>query len=555
MAQPLASFTRAMLKPPLRCPLLSTSLRLASALAASFCATALLAQRAPAPAPSPSPTSASTTDAIVLTPFTVNTDKDDGFSAANAGTATRLALDMKDVPAAYQVMTRDFIDALGITNVQEATQWATNGASIVDGNGQDVFNIPFLANMRGIAISSGQQRNNYLSSGTLDSYALERYDFSRGPNAALFSIGSNTALGGGMGGQTKKARYDRPAETIAFTYGSWDYKRTTLDVNRPLTDRLAVRANAVLFDRGGWRLNEFEQTKGLTVTASYMLAKKTELRVEGAYDYTRRNNPQSNLFDNISGWDGVTVFRGPITNAIWGSQSATPGTPNALGHALTWNGETQGINRQGSPYHVYSPFSGQAQIMNYQFEGYTRRADETARTPMLWNGTVYTRALMPAGAATLPFGNGGATTTLPALITSTTNGGELDLRYQAALPSDRFNRALAASAFRLPDRRYTSSLDSEILGQRTKDANFTLAHQIGDSVYLELGGDINQVHDRRMNPNNLRNVRIDVNQTLPNGTVNSHYLQPYMDSPRGSTTSANGATTSSTSTPASAGAM
>lgn len=468
---------------------------------------------------------------VVLSPFTVNTDRDNGFTAVNAGTATRLALEMRDVPAAYQVMTRDFIDALGITNVQEATQWATNGGSIPDGNGQDVFNITFLANMRGVALSGGQQRNNYLSSGTLDSYSLERYDFSRGPNAALFSIGGNTALGGGMGGQTKRARYDRAAESLAFTYGSWDYKRTTIDLNRPLTDRLAVRANAVIFDRGGWRIGEFEKTKGITVAAAYMITPKTELRVEGAYDHTKRNNPQVNLFDNVSGWDGRTVFRGPITNALWGNQSDTPGAANALGYALTWNGETQGVNRQGSPYHVYSPFSGQNVIMNYQNEGFTRRADETARTPMLWNGTVYTRALTAAGAAALPFGNAGSTTTLPAIITNTANGGELDLRYQAMLPDDRFNRALAGSAFRVPDKRFNNSLDTEILGQRTKDANFSLAHQVGDSLYLELGGDVNQVHDRRMNPNNLRNVRIDINQTLPNGTANSHFLQPYMDTP------------------------
>ena len=42
-------------------------------------------------------------------------------------------------------------------------------------------------------------RNNYLSAATQDSYNLERYDFGRGPNAALFNIGANSALGGGMG--------------------------------------------------------------------------------------------------------------------------------------------------------------------------------------------------------------------------------------------------------------------------------------------------------------------------------------------------------------------
>ena len=183
---------------------------------------------------------------VVLSPFTVNTDKDDGFAAANAGTATRLSLDMKDVPAAYSVMTREFIDALGITNVQDAASWAPNGSGTPpEGNSQDAFQQPMQFNIRGVNNNSGQQRNNYLTSGVLESYALERYDFGRGPNAALFNIGGGNALGGGLGAQTKRARYDRAFDTVALTGGSWNYKRATLDVNRPLTDKLAVRANAV----------------------------------------------------------------------------------------------------------------------------------------------------------------------------------------------------------------------------------------------------------------------------------------------------------------------
>ena len=469
-------------------------------------------------------------EAVVLSPFQVNTDADDSFTATNAGTSTRLALDMKDVPAALQVMTRDFIDALGITNLQEATTWATNGGSIPDGNGQDVFNITFLANMRGVALSSGQQRNNYLTAATLDSYAMGSYEFSRGPNAALFGIGGGTALGGSMGGQTRKPRYDRPVNTIAATYGSWNYKRTTFDMNQPLTDKLALRVNGVWFDRGDWRMNGFEKTKGVTLAASYLIGKKTELKIEVADDLTKRNNPQTNLFDNVSGWDGVTVFNGPITAAILGTQTAN-GTPTNLGYTLSFQGERQGVNRQSSPYYVFSPFSGQNVIMNYQNEGYTRRADETANTPLLANGTLLIRSLTPAGAAALPFGNAGATTTLPALITSTSNGGELDLRYQQNLPDDRFSRALNGSKFVLPGKRFTNSVNSEIIGQHLRDANLSLSHQVGDSLFLEIGGDVNQVHDRRMNPNNLRNVRIDINQTLPNGAANSHFLQPYMDSP------------------------
>ena len=93
-----------------------------------------------ASAPTMTPATSASEAAIKLSPFTVNTDKDDGFAAANAGTATRLALDMKDVPAAYSVMTREFIDALGITNVQDAASWAPNGSGTPpEGNSQQRF--------------------------------------------------------------------------------------------------------------------------------------------------------------------------------------------------------------------------------------------------------------------------------------------------------------------------------------------------------------------------------------------------------------------------------
>jgi hypothetical protein len=188
-----------------------------------------------------------------------------GFAAANAGTATRLTLDMRDVPAAFSMMTRDFIDELGVVNVGEAASWMPNGASVEP---QDNVQQPMQYSTRGVNNNSGQQRNNYLTNGLLESYAIERYEFGRGPNADLFNIGAGSSLAGGLGAQTKKARYDRPFETVSYTGGSWDYKRITLDVNRPLTDKLAVRGNAVWFDKGGWRMAQWEKTQGVTAGAS-----------------------------------------------------------------------------------------------------------------------------------------------------------------------------------------------------------------------------------------------------------------------------------------------
>ncbi len=481
-----------------------------------------VAQSRPA-APSTPIAPGSSAEVIALSPFHVNTERDTGFAAINAGTATRLALDIQDLPAAYSVMTREFIDALGITNAQDAMAWSTNGAPREDPNSQDALQQPTQANLRGLGTNAGQQRNNYLTGGILDAYSLERYDFGRGPNAALFNIGSGSALGGGMGAQTKRARYDRAFDTIAFTYGSWDYQRATVDVNRPLTDRLAVRLNGVVFDKGGWRLNDYEKTRGLTATASYLRRPQTELRVEGAYDRIERTTGAHFISDMVSGWDGVTVFRGPITNDILGTQTA-PGVPNALGHVLRFQGEAQGINRRNGEYYVWSPYSGQNLVMNYQNEGITRRADDTANVPLLANGVLYTRG------AGQPFGTHPGTG--QPVVGQVFGEGE-NLLYRQGLPDDLFARALAGSKFRLPAKDYTTTFDGPVLTQTTRDANFALTHQIGQRLFFELGGNINQVRNRSArNPvTQAYLVRIDVNQVLPNGATNPNFLQAYVDSP------------------------
>jgi outer membrane receptor protein involved in Fe transport len=475
----------------------------------------------------PLPAEPSADEAVELSPFVVTTEQDKGFVATNAGTATRLSLDMADVPAAYSVMTRDFIDALGLTNIQEATYWATNGAPIGDGNGADVFGITTIANIRGIGLVNGGSsggtsttRNNYLSAAIQDSYNLERYDFGRGPNAALFNIGANSALGGGMGAVTKSPRYYRAFTNIELKVGTWDYKRSTIDINRPLTDKFAIRVNAVWFDRGGWKRREFEKLKGVTVAGSYRIDSKTELRVEGSTELTERTNPQISLYDAISGWDGVTVFDGPITNAMFPS-GATPGAPNGFGQTLTLNGEPKGVNRRGGGYYIWSPASGQNMIMNYQNEAITRRADETANTPLYSNGQLWVRG------SGLAFGNGSSASQTPAF--NNVPGGEVNFLYQNGLPGDRFARAISGSKFRSPDKRDNDSTDEPILRQRAKDANIALTRQIGDRWFFEFGGDVNETKDRRQNINDFRTVRIDINQTLPNGAPNPNFLLPYAD--------------------------
>jgi hypothetical protein len=455
-------------------------------------------------------------DAVVLSAFEVNTDKDDGFSATNAGTATKLGLDMKEMAAPYSVMTGEFLAALGLTNVQDAILWSTNGSPVIDGQGADQFNAPIMYNVRGALQNVGQQRNFFTTASIGDTYNTERLDLGRGPNAVLFNTGASDVLGGGISSSTKRARLDKNFETIGFTTGSWDYYRSTLDVNRVLTKKIAVRANAVWQDKGGWMQGEFSKIKGVTAAGTYRLSKKTEVRLETEHTKIMRTNPTFPPMDQVSGWDGVTVFDGPLSNAML-SSTAVPGSV----YGLTYNGEPQGIERYGTDY-VFIP--GQSTIMNWTNMARTRRADSTNRVPIYGNGQVWTR---DGSTLLLPFGNASNQNNTPGILDNGATNGPTIL-YSTDLPADMYRRVLANSKFRLPGKRFTNMPDDPLFTQWTKDVNIAFTHRFTDTLFFEFQADYNRVHNRVINNiNGFRTTVIDINRNLPDGTPNPHFLDPY----------------------------
>lgn len=481
-----------------------------------FASTAAFSQVSPLPPVVDAAAAPKATAPILLTPFEVNTDKDDGFAATNAGTATKLGLDMKDMAAPYTVMTGEFLDALGITNLQDAAMWSTNGGPVIDAQGADQFAVPSMYNIRGVALNAGQQRNFFTTASIGDTYNAERIDFGRGPNAVLFNTGANSVLGGGISLQTKRARVDRDATTIGFTAGSWEYYRSTLDVNKRLTDKIAVRANAVWHDKGGWMDHEFEKIKGITVAGTYRIAQQTEARIEYSNEKVARTRPTFPSFDRLSGWDGVTVFDGPITNAML-STSATPGAV----YGLTFSGEPNGIERVGNDY-VYIP--GQNTLMNWTNTARSRRGDSTSRVPIYSGGQVWTRN---GNNELLPFGNW-ATQQRPATPSVTQGGDQVPFNYAGSLPGDRFDRAIAKSSFRVPGKRFTNVPDDPLYTQWTNSISVGFTHQIGDRLYFETAANYNSVFEKIINNiNGFRDSFLDLNRNLPNGQPNPHFLDVY----------------------------
>jgi outer membrane receptor protein involved in Fe transport len=461
-----------------------TSFVTPSRLRSACCLLPLLALAGPLPAqtiaPAP-PVRPAGESAVVLSPFEVSSDRDEGFVAASAFAGGRLASDLRDTPVSYSIITRDFIDALNLTDLQSAADWTTGGTLAYDLETPQAFGQAVNYSTRGSSPGT-QQRNFFPQRNNLDSYNLERYDFGRGPNAILFG---NGGLGGVSSSTTKRAQTNRAFHTLDLSVGSWRNYRGVVDVNRPINDKVALRFTGVLGDSDGWRMKDFDRRKAAFLTATFKPVRHLEVRLEGEYGTNQSNRGFTTLNELFAGWDGRTTYNARQALAT-----------------LPANSAALGVNRRGANYFVFDPFDGQNAIMNYQNDPITRAGGSTATTPIA--GYTFGN--------NAPFNSGGR------------------ILYNLNVPGHRFDTAIANSAFRIPSEEFTMNIDAPILLQRFKDLQLTVSHRIGD-FHFEVAGDINRaaitVNAEQNRQNN--NTYIDINRVKPNGAPNPHFLQPYGD--------------------------
>src|SRR5687768_3529427 len=64
--------------------------------------------------PAPTGAAASPTDVTVLSPYVVDTTQDLGYQATNTLSGTRLNSSLRDAPASISVMTKEFLEDIGL---------------------------------------------------------------------------------------------------------------------------------------------------------------------------------------------------------------------------------------------------------------------------------------------------------------------------------------------------------------------------------------------------------------------------------------------------------
>ncbi|MBL9186033.1 MAG: TonB-dependent receptor plug domain-containing protein [Opitutaceae bacterium] len=197
----------------------------------------------------------------VLSPFVVQSEKDTGYQASSTLAGTRLNTPVKELAASISIYTKDLIDDLGATNASDLLVFATGmDVAGAGGNYSGANNDINEARPNGNAARidpQGTSRSRGLGSPTFtrgyfgttipfDSYNTGTVTVNRGPNAALFGVGSaagvvDTAL---LEPEFRGNKY-----SVSLRYGNNDSLRASTDFNLVLVPRKVAFRLASLRER------------------------------------------------------------------------------------------------------------------------------------------------------------------------------------------------------------------------------------------------------------------------------------------------------------------
>ncbi len=286
-----------------------------------------------------------------LSPFIVNTSGDIGYQAESTLQGTRINSALRDIAAPISVFTKEFLDDIGATSVEDVTKYMPNFEQELTENsafhdGHVTVHSDTGFRVRGLA-NGAVTRDNFRWSWNGDGFNYERIDFSRGPNSILFGIGS---AAGTINQTSKQARFS-DFNFLQFRVGSYSHLRAHLDANREIVDgKFAFRVNLLHDNTETWREHEYREADRGAVAATFRPWEKTTLRLawEGATVDQVAYRPWG-AHDHVSGWLAAGK---PLTDIL-------PFWPGSLPHGAG------GTRIQWAGFENYAYVANDGVVRNY----------------------------------------------------------------------------------------------------------------------------------------------------------------------------------------------
>ncbi|HYD80648.1 MAG TPA: TonB-dependent siderophore receptor [Paucimonas sp.] len=262
---------------------------LAAALFAVFAAPAVLAQSAPADATLPE---------VKVRDQAIGPD----YAPAKASIGKTEAV-LRDIPQAATVINRAVLDAQNAASLTQALR-NVPGITISAGEGGaigDNINLRGFSARTDIYIDGFRDRSQY----SRDTFALDAVEVLKGPASMLFGRGST----GGVINQVSKKPSLKPRSEVTASIGTDSYYRTTLDLNRQLSETAAFRVAAFGQDVKSTRDVVHDRDWGIAPSVRFGIGTPTEITVSAL---VQRNRDLPDYGFPVITTNGVGSVRKPI---------------------------------------------------------------------------------------------------------------------------------------------------------------------------------------------------------------------------------------------------
>ena len=203
---------------------------------------------APSVAQTPAEASSAKDEPVVeLSPFVTTAGSEKGYVATSSLAGSRVNTNLKDIAAQIDVMTPEFLNDIGATNVDDAIAFSTNNGGPTE---QNVGPNATITSTRSVGRARGfdaitPSADFYATNLPSDLYNVERLTIANGPQSILFGLGN---AGGAIDTSTKRALMRNRGE-VGFRVDEFGSFRSTLDLNHQLIpQKLALRFAGVKSD-------------------------------------------------------------------------------------------------------------------------------------------------------------------------------------------------------------------------------------------------------------------------------------------------------------------
>ena len=289
-------------------------------------------------------------EVLQLSPFVVPSAQDNGYAATNSLSGTRLKTPLVDIASQVEVLTKDFLDDIAATTIEEALAYSTNTETSLNFAGEganDTRGLNSETRIRGLGAVT-KLRGLFRTQIDADTYNTERLSLSSGPNSILFGLGN---AGGTLDSSVARASLTRSSQSVSYRLDNNGSQRLSLDINQPIIKNKAGFRLAMLnSERDYDRKPSGDTDRRLYGTITLRPFRNTEIRYHSEWQNAGGTRTTPNLArDAVTPWlRGIDGIEGTADDRPLFNNSVNSTVPTTLANIFSSNNGTGGTYTYGN---------------------------------------------------------------------------------------------------------------------------------------------------------------------------------------------------------------